>query len=80
MCDYYYIASCKGFGVNLWFCKKPLHTFRKVVIIIGYTTKHAHVYKNTRECKYCMCVYTRVLLKKPTRVWFTPRVSYAWTV
>ena len=25
-----------------------------------------------------MCVYTHVLSKKPTRVWFTPRVSHLY--
>ena len=35
---------------------------------------------NKRVCNYCVCVYTCVLSKKPTHVWFTPRVSHAWTV
>ena len=29
------------------------------------------------EHKYCVCVYTRVLSKKPTHVWITPPLSHA---
>ena len=35
-----------------------------------------HTGKNTHKCKYCVCVCTCVLPKKPTHVWFTPRVSH----